>query len=143
MIAIDTNLLVYAHRKETPWHEAAYRVIQDFLDGNMPWAIPWHCLHEFLGTVTHPRVFVPPTPLTDALETVDTWLRAGNLTVLTEGPDYFRFLQTVLREGRIAGSRVHDARIAAVCLYHGVDELWSADRDFSRFPRLKVRNPLI
>jgi predicted nucleic acid-binding protein len=38
---------------------------------------------------------------------------------------------------------VHDARIAALCLQHGVRELWSADRDFNRFPALRTRNPLV
>jgi predicted nucleic acid-binding protein len=47
-----------------------------------------------------------------------------------------------MREGRVQGPLVHDARIAAVCLAHGVEEFWSVDRDFSRFPQLPVVNPL-
>ena len=43
----------------------------------------------------------------------------------------------------ISGAAIHDARIAAICLDHGVDELWTCDRDFSRFPDLRTRNPLI
>jgi predicted nucleic acid-binding protein len=45
--------------------------------------------------------------------------------------------------GKIAGAQVHDARIVALCLQHGVKELWSADRDFGRFPILAVVNPLV
>ncbi len=105
--------------------------------------MPWSCLHEFLNITTHPRVFATPTPAAVSLETVEIWLRDANLTVLAEGPGYFDFLRVVMQEGRVIGPKVHDARIAALCLYHGVEELWSADRDFSRFPRLKVRNPLI
>ena len=52
------------------------------------------------------------------------------------------FAVVLLVAGRVAGPRVHDARIAAICRYHGVDELWSADRDFGRFPDLNVVNPL-
>ena len=52
-------------------------------------------------------------------------------------------MRELIERGSVAGPRVHDARIAAVCILHGVRELWSADRDFSRFPDLKVRNPLI
>jgi len=46
-------------------------------------------------------------------------------------------------ETKVAGPRIHDARIAAVCLAHGVTELWTADRDFSRFPALRTRNPCV
>jgi predicted nucleic acid-binding protein len=52
-------------------------------------------------------------------------------------------IERLLSVGRVTGAKVHDARIAALCLSHGVSELWSADRDFSRFPDLKTRNPLV
>jgi predicted nucleic acid-binding protein len=48
-----------------------------------------------------------------------------------------------LEQGRISGPQVHDARVAAICQDHGVRELWTADRDFGRFPALKVRNPFV
>ena len=63
MIAVDTNLLVYAHREESPWHDSAYEVIETLAQGPAPWAIPWPCLHEFLAIVTHPRIYEPPTPV--------------------------------------------------------------------------------
>ena len=53
MIAVDTNILVYAHRRDSEWHEKAYRLIQSLAEGSAPWAIPWPCLHEFLAVVTH------------------------------------------------------------------------------------------
>ena len=63
--------------------------------------------------------------------------------MLAEENGYWGHLQTLLKEGQVAAARVPDARIAAICLLHGVRELWSADRDFGRFPTLKVRNPLV
>ena len=60
MIAIDTNLLVYAHREDTPWHTAAYRCIEQLAEATEPWAIPWPCVHEFLAISTHPRIYNPP-----------------------------------------------------------------------------------
>jgi len=63
MIAVDTNLLVYAHREDSPWHETAYARLADLAEARGPWAIPWPCLHEFLAIVTHPRLHNPPTPL--------------------------------------------------------------------------------
>jgi predicted nucleic acid-binding protein len=61
---------------------------------------------------------------------------------LSEMEGYWSELAGQLQAGRVTGARVHDARIAALCRHHGVAELWSADRDFSRFPGLPVRNPL-
>lgn len=111
-------------------------------EGAEPWAIPWPCLHAFLAIVTHPRISRTPTPLAAAIAQVEAWLESPTLTLLAEGESYWRVLQALLGEGRVTGPRVHDGRIAALCLSHGVRELWSSDRDFSRFPALVVKNPL-
>lgn len=140
MIAVDTNVLIYAHRSDSPWHEAATAAL-DRLSGRR-WAIPWPCVHEFLAITTHPRVFNPPTPLDDALAAVESW-RVASVSLLGETDEHWRLLCEVVRTGRVAGPQVHDARIAAICLQHAVEELWSADRDFTRFPALRVRNPLV
>jgi hypothetical protein len=143
MIAVDTNLLVYAHREDSPWHETAYVRLAELAEGRGPWAIPWPCLHEFLAIVTHPRIYNPPTPLKIALEQVDAWLESPSLVLLAEAPGYWPELRATLQTGRVAGPLVHDARVAALCQSHGVRELWTADRDFSRFPSLMVKNPLV
>jgi len=142
LIAVDTNILVYAHREDSPWHDAAYALMVKLAEGLAPWAIPWPCLHEFLAIVTHPRIYAPPTPLPAALDQVEAWLESPSVTTLSEAEGYWPGLRTLLRAGRACGPHVHDARVAALCLQHGVTELWTADRDFSRFPGIKVRNPL-
>ena len=143
MIAIDTNVLVFAHREDAQWHESAFAQISELAEGKASWAIPWPCIHEFLAIITHPRIFSPPTPLEIALNQVDAWMEVPNLVFLMESEGYWQQLRTLLNGGKVAGPMVHDARIAALCLLHGVTELWTADRDFSRFPALKVRNPLV
>ena len=143
MIAVDSNILVYAHREDAPWHEAAHARLAELAEGRQPWAIAWPCLHEFLAIATHPRIYDPPTPLLKALDQVEAWLESPTLVLLAETDDHWRHLGPLLRAGRIMGPRVHDARVAAICLQHGVKELWTVDRDFSRFPRLKTRNPLV
>ena len=107
------------------------------------WAIPWPCIHEFLAIVTHPRIYAPPTPLDRALDQVDAWLESPTLAVLAESGRHWPTLRGLLAEGRVGGPQVHDARVAALCRQHGVRELWSADRDFSRFAGLRVANPLL
>ena len=143
MIGVDTNLLVYAHREDSTWHDTAYARIQELAEGRAPWAIAWPCLHEFLAVVTHTRIFAPPTPLHQAVAQIEAWLESPSLLLLAEGEGYWPELRTALQEGRISGAQVHDARIAALCQYNGVRELWAADRDFGKFPDLKVRNPLV
>ena len=79
MIALDTNILVYAHREDSPFHEAAFRCVVEVAEGAAVWAIPWPCLHEFLAVVTHPRIYAPPTPFAQALDQVDAWLESPTL----------------------------------------------------------------
>ena len=141
MIAVDTNILVHAHRAESPWHKAAFSSLSDLAGEH--WALPWPCVHEFLSIVSHPRIFDPPTPLPDAIEAVDVWLRAPTVKLLSEQSGYWDVLNELLQSSQVTGPRVHDARIAALCLFHAVDEVWTADRDFSRFGSLKVYNPLL
>lgn len=143
MIAVDTNILVYAHREDSPFHDAAFRRIAELAEGPAIWAVPWPCLHEFLAIVTHPRIYAPPTPLARALDQVDAWLQSPTLALLAESGEHWRTLRSLIAGGRIAGPQVHDARVAALCRQHGVRELWSADRDFSRFAGLTVLNPLV
>lgn len=78
-----------------------------------------------------------------ALDQVDAWLESPVLTLLTEGGEHWATIKPLLLAGRMAGPLVHDARIAALCLQHGVRELWTADRDFGRFAPLRVVNPLV
>ena len=142
MIAVDTNVLVYAHRADSPFHRPAYAVIKALAEGRDPWAIAWPCLHEFLAIVTNPKIYRPPTQTEAALEQVQEWVLSPALVILGEEPGYWELFARLLRLGKIQGAKVHDARVAALCLLHGVDELLSADRDFSRFPELKCRSPL-
>jgi toxin-antitoxin system PIN domain toxin len=143
VIAVDTNILVYAHREDAPFHDKAALRLATLAEGRAAWAIPWPCLHEFLSVTTHPRIYDPPTPLSVALDAVDAWLETPGLALLAESDQHWTTLRALLTTGRIAGPQVHDARIAALCQQHGVRELWSADRDFSRFPGLRVVNPLL
>ncbi|HEY2263742.1 MAG TPA: PIN domain-containing protein [Streptosporangiaceae bacterium] len=129
MIAVDTNVLVSAHRRDSEFHRAAAAKVRELSEGRAPWALPWPCLHEFFSIVTHPRIYDPPSRVDQALGQIDAWLETASAVLLADG--------------KIIGAAVHDAGIAALCLTHGVQALWTADRDFTRFPRLRTVNPLI
>jgi len=143
VIGVDSNLLVYAHRRDSEWHEPARRELTVLAEGAAAWAIPWPCLYEFYAIVTHPGIYRPPSKPVQAIDQIEAWLDSPGLVLLAETGSYGSQVLALLRSSRPRGPKVHDARIAALCLHGGVRELLSADRDFSRFPALATRNPLV
>lgn len=143
MIAVDSNVLIHAYRLESPDHPAAFQALQSFAAGPAVNAIPWPCIHEFLAVVTNQRAFTRPTPASAAIEQIESLLRSPYVVCIGEGDGYFGVLADLVRSSGVMGGAIHDARIAAICLRNGVSELLTADRDFSRFPGLKTRNPLV
>ena len=89
------------------------------------------------------EIFKRPTPVSNAMDQVSAWMESPALVLLSESGGYWARLAQVVSASRVTGLQIHDARIAALCLHHGVEHLWTADRDFGRFPDLKTRNPLV
>lgn len=143
MLAIDTNILIFAEIRSSPHHVVAKRMITELAEGISPWAIPWPCIYEFLRIVTHPRVYHPPVPIPVALRDLNHILESPTLVLLHETLDHPRVMNQIIEESGVTGNLIHDAHIAALCQEHGITELISGDRDFTRFPTLKVRNPFI
>lgn len=143
MIAVDTNLLVYGHRPEAPLHEAARRAIERLHTAGEPWGVPIHCLVEFAAVVSSPRIWKHPSTPAHVAEQVEAWTSSPGLRLLADDATVWQRSLTLAERGAVQAGRWYDARIAAVCLAHGVRELWTADRDFSRFPELVTRNPLV
>lgn len=143
MIAVDTNILVYAHREECEFHEAAAACLAALAEGAQPWGIPVSCLHEFLAVVTNPKIFNPASTVDQAFTQVDAWLASPQASVLHSGQQHVAVLSELSRKAKLKGGQYHDARIAAICIENGVSVLWTADRDFGRFKALKTVNPLI
>lgn len=144
MIAFDTNILVYAHRSDSDVHEEAKAIVKSYVEGDERWAIPWQCCVEFLGVVTNRRVWPRnPTPTEAAWRQLRIWASSPSLRLLTETGGFLELFASVARQPRVTGGRVHDARIAAICIANGVSELLTRDRDFAHFPELRTRDPLI
>ncbi len=143
MIAIDTNVLVYARREETARHVRARAIVRRLAEGREAWAIPWPCVYEFLRVVTHPRIFDPPTDLEVAIDDLESLFDSPSLVLLGESPAHRTHLCRIVLEGRAAGNLAHDAHIAALGIEHGIRELWTTDCDFARFPGLRTRDPFV
>ena len=143
MIAVDTNILVYAHREDADWHDRAAAAVARLAESPREWAVPWPCLHEFLAIVTHPRIFRTPTPVDLAMSQIEAWLESPTVVILSENDQYHESFREIVLSSRVTGARIHDARVAALCMSHGIRELWTADRDFSMFQQIRPRNPLV
>ncbi len=143
MIAVDTNILVYAHRTESAFHEQAFESIRSLAEGAKPWGIPVNCLHEFLAVVTNPKIFSPASTVNQSTTQIDAWLASPQANILHSGAQHWRVLYELAVVAKLQGGQFHGARIAAICIENGVSILWSADRDFGRFKALKTANPLV
>jgi uncharacterized protein len=133
VIAVDTNVLVYAHRPELRKHEAARRRVIELAEGPAAWGVPVFCLGEFLRLISHPRLFDPPHSPSEACEALRRVLESPSLAVLYPGSAFPELLTEAVREADAVGNPVFDAQIAAVCREWGVRILLTEDRDFDRF----------
>jgi uncharacterized protein len=143
MLALDTNILVYAHRRETAEHDAAMATLRSLAESQVGWAIPWPCVYEFFSVVTNPRIWrgSQSTPH-QAWTQLRAWFDSPSLQLIGETAGFVELLERFVQRARVLGPIVHDARVAAICVAHGVETLLTRDRDFSLFPELSARNPL-
>ena len=132
---------MFAEVTGTAHHAAARALLTTCAEGSAPWAIPWPCIYEFLRVVTHPRVFHPPVPTDRAMRDLSAIIASPSLVLLAETDRHLDVAAQLIEQSGASGNLIHDAHIAALCIEHGVSELLTADRDFSRFPGLKVSNP--
>ena len=143
MVAVDTNVLVQAHRRDAPQHAVARRCLTGLAEGSRIWAIPWPCCHEFLNVATNPRIWKKTaSPMADAWQQLRDWAASPANRLIGETDGHLSLLGDLVKRPRVRGPVVHDARIAAICVAHGVDVLFTCDRDFSLFPELRTHNPL-
>jgi hypothetical protein len=143
MRALDTNVLVQAEVVTSPFHSIARTLLAGLAEGRAPWAIPWPCIYEFLRAVTHPRIFHPPMPPGKALRDLQHILASPSLVLLGETTRHPEVMAAVVEASGASGNLVHDAHIASLCIEHGVSELVTGDRDFARFPQVRIYNPFV
>lgn len=136
MIAVDTNILVYADREESARHAAALRAVRQLAEGDEAWALPVFCVGEFLRVVSHDRLFDPPTPALEAIASIESLLASPSARLLVPGDGHVRLIRSLIEESQVEGNLIFDAQIAAVCLEHGAATLLTEDRDFARFRSL-------
>ena len=142
MIAIDTNLMVYAHRTGTPEHKAAKKAIEAAISRGQGWGIVFSCLAEFWSIVTHPACVGGPSKPAQARRFLYALLQSGDGQVWLPGPDFEdRFLRLAEALG-VAGPRIFDLQIALIAFENGAQEIWTHDQHFVSLKGLRVHDPL-
>ena len=141
MLLTDVNVLVYAHREDAPDHAAFRRWVEKTLESDEAFGLADIVLSRFVRVVTHPRVFNPPSRMSDALRFVDALRTAVNCVQISRGPRHWEIFTKLCRLPGIKGNLVADAYLAALAIESGCEWV-TTDRDFARFPGLRWRHPL-
>jgi uncharacterized protein len=142
VILVDANLLLYAEDRRSPHHGAARAWWDEQLSGSSPVCLCWTVLGAYLRIGTNPRVFERPLTLAQAISRIQSWIDQPCARLVQPAERHWSVFQNLLREGQAVANLVTDAHLAALAIEHGCT-LMSTDSDFSRFPGLRWRNPLV
>lgn len=138
---LDANLLLYASDAQSPFHEAARRLVTRIAAGPEIVYLFWPTLMAYLGLATHPAVFQEPLPLTAALANIEQLLGRPHVRLGSEGVAFWQRFVALAGESSSVGNLVSDAHVAALMIEHEVTTIWTHDRDFRRIKAIKVRDP--
>jgi toxin-antitoxin system PIN domain toxin len=141
VILPDVNVLVYAHREDAANHAAYREWLESVIDSDQAYGMADLVLSGFLRVVTHPRIFIHPSSLDQALAFVATVRNQPNCVLVQPGPRHWSIFEHLCRVANAKGNLVPDAYLAALAIESG-NEWITTDRDFSRFPKLSWRHPL-
>jgi predicted nucleic acid-binding protein len=142
VIALDTNILIYAHREGTPQHAQARDAILQVLNDVQGWGIPLPCVAEFWRAVTHPGHPGGPSSSAAVTNFFHHLLTQGHGHVWTPGAGFAQRLMRWAASLKVRGVRIFDLQIALIASEHGAREIWTHDRNFLSVPGVKVRDPL-
>jgi toxin-antitoxin system PIN domain toxin len=140
MLLTDVNVLVYAHRPDAVDHERFKGWLEDLINGDESYGASDLVLSGFLRIVTHPAIFNPPSPMTDALAFVEDVRTQPNCVAITPGARHWDIFTALCSRSRVVGNLVPDAYFAALAIESG-SEWITTDGDYGRFPGLRWRRP--
>lgn len=140
MILVDANVLLYAYQPRSESHQRCRAWVEEAFSGEEPVCLAWVTILAFVRIGTNPRIFEQPLLAAEAVSAVSSWLERPSVSVLEAGERGWEIFRQLLVEAQASGPLVMDAFLAALALENGAT-LVTTDRDFARFPRLKIRNP--
>ena len=140
MRLLDVNVLVHAHREDTPHHKRYRSWLEALANGDEAFAVADLVFSGFLRVVTHPKVFNPPSPLESALTFIEELRTRPNFISLAPGSRHWPIFTALCRRAEAKGNLIPDAYFAALAIETGCDWI-STDGDYARFPGLRWRRP--
>jgi toxin-antitoxin system PIN domain toxin len=141
VIVCDANLLIYSYNAGSSSHAKARAWVEEIFSGIEVVGLPWQAASAFLRVMTNKKLPGERFSMAQAAQIVDLWLARSNVRVLIPGDHYWPLFRRMLIEGQASGALVSYAEIAALTVEYG-GVLYTADRDFARFPGLRWVNPL-
>jgi len=141
MVLFDVNVLVYAHRADAPNHTAYRQWLEGIVNGPTAYGVSELVISGFIRVVTHPRVFDPPSTLSEALTFAKQVRDQPHAVLRHPGPRHWDIFISLCKNTNLKGNLVPDAYLAALAIESGCEWV-TTDRDFSRFPGLKWSHPL-
>lgn len=142
-VAIDANVLLYASDQRSPRHDSARDLLERLAAGPGLVYLFWPVAMAYLRIATHPAVFEHPLDPQVAQANLSALLERAHIRCPGEGPGFWTLYQDTVGGDVVRGNLVPDAHIAALMRQHGVATIWTADRDFKRFPDITARDPYI
>ena len=142
MIALDTNILVYAHRAGSPEHDKAKVAVLKAVEDSRGWGISLPTIPEFWSIVTHPQIPGGTSSAQVITQFFYYLLNEGNGELWGPGSGFAQRLMQLANRHKVRGRRIYDLQIAAIAHEHGASEIWTHDRSFISVPGLKVCDPL-
>jgi toxin-antitoxin system PIN domain toxin len=141
VILLDVNVLLYAHKEQSPRHAEFRRWLEQVLDSDAAYGMAELVVSAFIRIATHPRIFDRPSSLDEALRFASQVLAPPHCVRVSPGPRHWEVFEHLLTATGAKGNLVPDAYLAALAIESGCEWI-TTDRDYARFPGLRWRHPL-
>jgi toxin-antitoxin system PIN domain toxin len=141
VIFVDANILLYAENRDAPNNNKAVQWWSGALSGTNPVCLCWEVINAFIRIGTNPRVFVKPLLISEALARVQSWLEQPCVRIVQPTASHWNIFSDMIISGQAVANLISDAYLASLAIEHNCT-LYSTDKDFKRFPKLKYKNPI-
>ena len=141
--SIDVNILLYASDQSNPRHAAAIGFMQERTSDSELFCVTWQTIMSYLRISTHPSIFSDPLSPDQALSNIESLISLPHVRFISEEEGFLRIYREVAERFPVRGNLVPDAHLAALLRQHGVQRLYTNDRDFKKFDFLDVRDPFV